>query len=82
MRNTSVNGVFEPSLSFIGYGDRGSRAITHRKMSKQLRHIACPEDLVNGRKVRSALLVAEVRRENAASHAFSSQKFASSTRRT
>ncbi|KAM0949660.1 hypothetical protein DsansV1_C05g0054851 [Dioscorea sansibarensis] len=48
-------------------------------MHEELRHIARPEDLVDGSKVCGSLFVAEIRCENAASHTFPPEELASST---
>lgn len=81
MRDTAIDRILQPSLSFVRDRDRGLAAVGDREVSEKLGSVACPEDLVDGREVRGAEFVAEVRGKDAAIDTLSSKKLASSTRR-
>lgn len=80
MGDAAIDGISDPSLSFISYGDDGLAAISHRDMQQQLGDIAGAEHLVNCGEPSWALLRAEVRRENAVSCALPPQELACTTR--
>lgn len=81
MRDTSINGVLKPGLSFIRDCNGGLAAFAHREVSKEFGDITSTKNLVNGCKMGSSLFMAEVRSKNTAPHTFPPQEFASTTRR-
>lgn len=82
MRNTAINGVLKPSLSFIRDGNGGLAAVADREMREQLRSITSTKNLMDSCKMRSTLFMAEIRGKNTALNTFPSQEFAGTTRRT
>lgn len=82
MWNTAINGILNPSLSFIGERDSGLAPVTHRNLSEELRHVASSKHLMNSSEVARTVFVGEIRCENTAFYTFSSQEFAGTTRWT
>ena len=80
MRNTAINRILKPSLSFIGESDGGLTPVADREVSKEFRHVASSEYLMNSCKMSSTLFMAEIRRKNTTFDTFSPQEFASTTR--
>jgi len=80
MGNTSINGVSDPCLSFIGDSDNRLTAFSNRDMQQQLRYITSTKNLMNGCKSSRPLFRAKVRRKNTIGRTFSPEKLACSTR--
>jgi hypothetical protein len=65
MSYTSINGVSNPCLSFIGNCDNSLAPVMNWDVQQKLRHITGSKNLVDGCKSRRALLRAKVRRKDA-----------------
>jgi len=61
MCNTSINGVSDPCLSFIGNSDNRLITIGNRDMQQQLGNITSTKNLMNGCKPSSPLFRAKIR---------------------
>lgn len=81
MGDAAVDRVLESRLCFVGYGDGGLWAIRHGQVHEQLGDVAGTEDFVDGREVGCAVLVVEIRCEDAAVDALPPQELASSAGR-
>lgn len=76
MSDAAVYRVLEPGLSLVGDGDSSLGPIADREVHEELGGIAGSEDLVDGSKPSSSLLVAEVRGEDASPDTLPPQELA------
>lgn len=78
--NAAINRISKPSLSLETYGDHRIESFVNWDMKKQLRYIACTENLMNRCEMGCTLLRVEIRCEYTTRHTFPPQKLASTTR--